>query len=429
MSTSLKRIRLLTAIALVLVLTCSALLFSMAEEPVTLRVAWWGNQVRNTNTVNALEAYAAAHPGVTFQYEYSDWGGYWDKLAAQAASGSLPDIVQMDYAYIMQYVTKNQLHSLEEYIKNGIIDTQYIADSILDPATVNGERYGISMGLTLTCLEYDKAVVETAGITIGEQLTWDEYIECSKTIYEKTGVKSFFPADRKMLEIMSRSYGLELFNAEEHKIGLPDTSLFEKFFTITKETNEAEWHISPETLIEKSTASIETHPIVDQTTWTAFFQTNQAPSLQLACGRELGVTNYPQIADAPATGYNMGTSSWACISSTSAHKDIAAEVIDYLTNSEVARDSLGVERGIPSSTAMADYIKPTLSAMEQESIILTNTAAAKAKGLAVTPPGTGEFDALLNDLIEQIRYDEISPKEAAEQLYEEGNEILTRAAE
>lgn len=180
MSTSLKRIRLLTAIALVLVLTCSALLFSMAEEPVTLRVAWWGNQVRNTNTVNALEAYAAAHPGVTFQYEYSDWGGYWDKLAAQAASGSLPDIVQMDYAYIMQYVTKNQLHSLEEYIKNGIIDTQYIADSILDPATVNGERYGISMGLTLTCLEYDKAVVETAGITIGEQLTWDEYIECSK---------------------------------------------------------------------------------------------------------------------------------------------------------------------------------------------------------------------------------------------------------
>ena len=66
------------------------------EENVTIRVAWWGNQTRNDLTVKALELYTEQHPNVTFETEPSSWDGYFDKLATQAATGSLPDIYQQD---------------------------------------------------------------------------------------------------------------------------------------------------------------------------------------------------------------------------------------------------------------------------------------------------------------------------------------------
>ena len=62
-----------------------------AEEDITLRVAWWGNQVRNEGTTAMLDAYMEEHPNVKIEAEFADWSGYWDKLATQAASNNMPD--------------------------------------------------------------------------------------------------------------------------------------------------------------------------------------------------------------------------------------------------------------------------------------------------------------------------------------------------
>ena len=44
------------------------------QEPIVLRVSWWGSQARTDGTVAALNAYTAENPHVTFEYEFSDWG-------------------------------------------------------------------------------------------------------------------------------------------------------------------------------------------------------------------------------------------------------------------------------------------------------------------------------------------------------------------
>ncbi len=44
--------------------------------------------------------YEAEHPEVKFEVEFSDWNGYWDKLATQAAVRKSSDIIQMDYAFL-----------------------------------------------------------------------------------------------------------------------------------------------------------------------------------------------------------------------------------------------------------------------------------------------------------------------------------------
>ena len=53
---------------------------SAAEgEPVTLKLFWWGNQVRNDLTQQVIDLYMKDNPNVTIMPEFTDWNGYWDK--------------------------------------------------------------------------------------------------------------------------------------------------------------------------------------------------------------------------------------------------------------------------------------------------------------------------------------------------------------
>jgi len=52
-----------------------------SNEPVKLRIMWWGAQERHDATLKALEKYSELNPHITFEPEYSGWDGYWDKLS------------------------------------------------------------------------------------------------------------------------------------------------------------------------------------------------------------------------------------------------------------------------------------------------------------------------------------------------------------
>ena len=48
--------------------------------------------------------------------------------------------------------------------------------------------------------------------------------------------------------------------------------------------------------------------------------------------------------------------------------------------------------------------------------------------LTPSPSGSSEIGTLVDDLTEQVRYGEITPEDAASQVFEEGSEILAEKA-
>ncbi|MDR0583461.1 MAG: extracellular solute-binding protein, partial [Treponema sp.] len=68
-----------------------------------MRLTWWGNTVRDEQTLKVVELFKSKNPGVNIDTETTGWGGYWDKVNTQAASGSAADLMQQDYAYIGQW--------------------------------------------------------------------------------------------------------------------------------------------------------------------------------------------------------------------------------------------------------------------------------------------------------------------------------------
>lgn len=110
-----------------------------SESKKTISIYWWGNQVRNDLTQKVVELYMKENPDIEIKAEFTDWSGYWDKLAASTTGGNMPDIIQMDYSYLTQYADSGQLAALDQYIENGLINTSDVADSVIDSGTINGK--------------------------------------------------------------------------------------------------------------------------------------------------------------------------------------------------------------------------------------------------------------------------------------------------
>ena len=235
---------------------------SAAEgEPVTLKLFWWGNQVRNDLTQQVIDLYMKDNPNVTIMPEFTDWNGYWDKLATSTAGGNMPDIIQMDYRYLEKYVSSNSLANLSEFIDNGTIKTDKIPESVIESGSINGTCYAISLGSNAPAIYYDKEIVDKAGVTIPDQMTIEELYEIGQTIYEKTGALTYYDGGYVLMGEIARSYGSHLW--DELEAG--DETTVKKDFEYIKKFSDAEFSISQELLVEKNPKVVETKPIIDGT--------------------------------------------------------------------------------------------------------------------------------------------------------------------
>jgi multiple sugar transport system substrate-binding protein len=116
--------------------------------------------------------FKSKNPGVNIDTEATGWGGYWDKVNTQAASGAAADLMQQDYAYIGQWASRNQLLDLTPYIQNGVLDVSKIPDAVLASGRINGKLYGILAGTSAFGIVYDPAVLQKAGIPAIDSKTW-----------------------------------------------------------------------------------------------------------------------------------------------------------------------------------------------------------------------------------------------------------------
>ena len=128
---------------------------------VNMIMTWWGNQVRNERTQQALDLYAEQNPGVHIEGQFSEWSDYWNKLATSAAGQAMPDLLQMDYMYVDQYVKSGLLLDLTPYIEDGTLDTSNISENTMASGTVDGGVYAICAGINSPALLYNKTLTDS----------------------------------------------------------------------------------------------------------------------------------------------------------------------------------------------------------------------------------------------------------------------------
>ena len=358
------------------------------------------------------------NPDVQINAQFADWTGYWDKLSAMAAGGNMPDVVQMDYSYIEQYAKSGLLAPLDPYIESGIIDTEFIPDSVLQSGMVDGKCYGISIGTGTKAMFYNKTLTDSLGIEVPVNPTFDDLYEIGKKIYEETDGKvatehSF--GGLAAAQMVARDYGSKLF--EELAVG--DTTSAEKFYEQVERFASSGFGVDPAVVAEVNLDDANQRLVIRGITWNDFMSANQYVFMSEAA----------KHAGFEENSWFLKPSMFFSVAKDSDVKDEAVAFVDWFTNSKEANEILLGERGVPVNTEIAELILPLVSEDTAKYMRYANEIAPTSTPAdPPDPAGKGEIESNFNMLAESVRYGDMTPAEVAATLAERSEQILNNPA-
>lgn len=395
------------------------------NEPVTLRIAWWGNQPRTDYTLKIIDLYEKQHPNVKIEPEYASWDDYFKKLAPEAAANNLPDIIQMDTSYVTQYANNNQLADLKPFYGKEI-DTKDLSKDYIDAGQLNNHYYGLPTGSNAIGLQYDPALLKKAGInSIPQNWTWTDYQNLAKKAVA-AGLKfddGPNPAPDVFFNYYLRTQGKRLYSKDGTTLGYKDDKLFVNFFKMYADLTKEKAILSPD---EKSQVKgLEDDPVVKNQSIGIFQWSNQFVGLQQVANRPLEMVGMPgPNAD---KGLFLKPSMYWSMSNNSKNKSEAAKFINFLENNVDANKLALGDRGVPGSPSVQKALEPLLSPSQKQ---VFDYVAWAGKHSAVfngpDPIGAGEVITLLLNTSNQICYGNIKPEDAAKQFRQQAEAILAK---
>ena len=394
-------------------------------------VSWWGNQTRNERTHQVLDLYSE-QSGITFDGQFAEWADYWNKLSTASAGHTLPDVVQMDYAYMDQFIKNDLLVDLTPYVENGTIDISNINENILNSGKTDDGLYAIPIGINVPALMYNKTLLDENGIEIHDNMTMDEFYSICKEVFEKTGYKTdvFYGNGADFAAYVMRSQKSSLYG--DKALGATEEQL-KAFFDIYEKGISEGWMCEPSIYAERTIGTPEQMPLVygsspSTRSWCAFSWSNSFASLQNAAGDELeiGITTWP--ADDPKAANYLKPGMFFSVTVDGANPDEAAKFLNYWTNDLDANKILLGERGIPVSSAVSEGISDLMDESSQQVIDFVYNVVEPNSSLIdpPSPEGSAEVIQLVNQLVEKVCYQEITAAEAASELFTAGNKALAK---
>lgn len=402
------------------------------EEKVTLKITWWGSQSRHEYTQKMLDLYKEEHPEIEFEAVPAGWDGYFDKLATQAASGSMPDIVQMDYLYISTYAQNNSVADLQPYIDDGTIDTKNIDENLLNSGKINGKMAGLVLSSSMSTMVYNPQVLEMAGV---EEPTadwnWDDFWDINRKLNAGgvTDSASIDPTyDSNQFHYWVRQHGEKLFSEDNKSLGYEDDQLLADYLDMWKTAMDDNLVPTPDEYEQINTLGLEASPIV--TNDTAFsWNWNNYTTLVAASNDKLKMTTLPVTGEDDKKGLWLKPGSFFSVSETCEHKKEAAEFIDWFINSEEANDIMMAERGTPVSSEIRQHMIDSGKLTPQQQDMFQYIDDAKpmtSETPAPDPVGMAEVNKVFKDTANAVFYDQQTSMEAAASFRKQANEILER---
>lgn len=405
-----------------------------AGAPVTLKFSWWGNQNRHDYTQKILDKYTELHPNVTFEAMPSGWDGYFDKLSTQAASGSMPDIVQMDYLYITTYAKNNSLADMQPYIDNGTIDVSGISEAVLNTGRIDDKLAGIVGSTGTLAVGYNPQVFEEAGLEEPNQSgdwTWDDFVATAKKVKETTGklgvTSTGVVDDTNLFNYWVRQHGEQLFSDDKRSLGYKDDQILVDYLDLWKDLMDTGAAANPDEYAQIQTLGQEAGPVVTGEAAMINENNNYASKLSSRNGN-LKITTPPVNSINPKAMWNK-PGYFLCISETSKVKDEAAAFISWFLNSEEANDIMMAERGVPSPANVREFLinSGKMDQKQNEMFEYADTVLAfSSEAPAPDPIGIAEVGESFKNSAYKAFYGQISTEEAAANFRKEADEILAR---
>lgn len=397
-----------------------------SKGEVTIRLNWWGGDSRVKNTEQVVKAFEKEHPNIHVQTEYSDWTGYWDKLAVQSAGGNAPDVMQMDELYLSFYGGMNALLDLNKAKK--YLDLSDIDSSLLDMGKLDGEQVAAPLSTAQYGVIVNNDVLDSLGLKLpknADSWTWNEFEDFAKKVADASNGKvvgAIAPNNGYSLQLWARQHGERLFKGDTVAIS-PNT--LAEFLQMPAKWAANGIEVSKETWSENVTASLNDSAFGKGQQAMMLTQASQiTPYAQASGTSNMTLLPVPQVKPGAKTNYLKPGMYW-CVSSGSQHPAEAAMLVDYLLNNEKAGKILGTERGIPANNDIRKNLSTSATGTDKRSLdFVDQIESAIGKAPGITPNGASDLDSLIVRYQQDVVFSKQKPLAAAKAMIDELQESI-----
>jgi multiple sugar transport system substrate-binding protein len=395
-----------------------------------LRLLFWGGQARADRTYGVTDLYTKAY-GTAFDGEFMAFQDYWPKLGTQVAGGNAPDVIQMDYRYIVEYATREAIAPLDEFVGNELKLDDFDQDQ-LDGGKVDGKLYGISLGANSVAIIVNKTAFDEAGVPLPDRnLSYADLPALAEEWNSKNkrpGMKlwSDYSGGEPGLDNWLRSKGKGLYGADGMPLFNADDIV--EWFQMWADLRAADVLVSAEDQALDATDAIDSTMIILGKAPMTYANSNQLIAFQALSKDEFTMSNYPRYKAGAGGGHYRKPSMFFSLGAKSAFLSDGAQFINFFVTDPEATKILGVERGIPCKASVRDIVAPTLDPQSQIALNFVANLGDLLGPLPPSPPAAaGEVSQALKTKSQEVAFGQQTPQDAGPAFYDEAVAILTRA--
>ena len=377
-----------------------------------ITLSWWGNDTRNEYTLEAVSLFEAAYPEIKVKCSYSEWSGYESRNQVRMISGNETDVMQINVGWLKTYSKDGtgyyDIEKLSEYV-----DLSNFSDQMLKYGRMNGVLNAIPIAMNAETVYINKTVYDKYGLDIPK--TWDDFFKAAKVmkgdeVYPLAGAN-------KSIWLYTIAYaeqvlGKQIVNSDSKLVFDKDDLKVMMDFYI-RMVNE---QVIPK-IEDFQRFNIDNAKYAGIVAWVSdamnYFKN------PIEAGQEIIVDDYTVMDGCESgEGWYAKPATLYAVSKNTAHPKEAAELLNYMLNSNEWAELQGVEKGIPVSTAARAALesKGMLSGLQYEaSLVMENNKVISPMDSVL------EESALYNaffDACDQVLFDRKTLDEAVEELNE-----------
>ena len=389
------------------------------DGDIELTLVWWGDDDRANRYEESVALFEEQYPNIDVQTQFQAWDDYWTARTTEAAGQTLPDVFQMDLAYIHQYASNNQVLDLSSQV--GVnLETEGLDETLLASGSLEGGQFGIPTSTNTLGIMYHQDLLDEVGIDPpAEGLTWDEYDSWIREVSEAG-------ADSDPQIYGGTDYTGTLWLFIQWLIQQGKTPFGDDGMPAFEESDLVAW-------VER------TQPLRDD---GVFFPVERVKQVEPLTGMQVGQAATEMSWDNMLAGYSAGAESenlgllplptgddgsaqfWKpsmllSASSTTEEPDAAAALIDFLVTDPEVGQIFGTSKGVPAVAAQRDAMEIADGSVDDKIVTYEDEVAERVTSDTPLPvEGYGVVEAEFKRLGEELAYGNLSAEEFAAQWFQ-----------
>lgn len=392
------------------------------SEQITLRFSWWGGEERLAATLDVIKQFEELNPNIKIEPEYGSSDGYADKLATQLASGTAPDIIQIDPGLMPALVSDETNYFLDLNTSSfnfSNFDENYYKLRI--NGFYDGKQLGIPTGISGGAVLVNQGLADQIGIDFHTQYTWDDIFDWAKKVREYDDSMYLICSNKDYVaNILANNYAKQLsgktfINEETKEINLT-TEQWQEVYTFVKRLYDEEVIAPASYSAAYSGDNMQSDPnwIAGKYVCSFTYMSTMETLAAANADAEYTAGLFPLYQGSDVAAWNANCPQIIVINAKSKNPEAAVEFLDYFFNNEKAMETLGCTRSVPP-TAKAREICTADGSLSKLLSEAADVAGSYSGMVDDKYFSAAEAKQIVTDEVEAVGFGVTTPESASEE--------------